>query len=171
MKGYVHLYTGNGKGKTTAALGLALRAAGAGLRVLIIQFVKGRSYSEHKALEKLADSITVRKCGRSCFIRGKPGPADVRAARRGLEEARSAVSAGEYDIVILDEATVATHLNLFPTSDLVRLIDEKQSRVELVITGRYADPALLEKADLVTEMREVKHYYRSGVSARKGVEK
>lgn len=171
MKGYVQVYTGNGKGKTTAALGLALRAAGTGLRVLIVQFVKGRPYSEHKALEELKGFITIKIHGRRCFIHGKPKPADVKAAQRGLEEAESAIRSGKYDVVILDEATIATHFKLFPAYELVRLADEKPRNVELVITGRYADRALIKKADLVTEMREVKHYYRRGVKARKGIEK
>lgn len=171
MKGYVQVYTGDGKGKTTAALGLALRAAGAGLRVLIIQFVKGREYSEHKALRRLDDLITIRKCGRRCFVHGKPAPADLKAARRGLREAGKAVASGDYDVVILDEAIIAAHLKLIPAPELTRLAKEKPPDVELVFTGRNATPELIKAADLVTDMREISHYYRKGVPARRGIEK
>jgi cob(I)alamin adenosyltransferase len=171
MNGYVQVYTGNGKGKTTAALGLALRAAGAGLRVFIAQFVKGRSYSEHRSLAKFKKEITVRIYGRPRFIHGNLVPADITAARRGLKEAEGALKSGKYDLVILDEANVATSLKLFPASELVRLADEKPPGVELVITGRYADPKLLKRADLVTRMSEIKHYFKMGIEARKGIEK
>jgi cob(I)alamin adenosyltransferase len=171
MNGYVQVYTGNGKGKTTAALGLALRAAGAGLRVFIAQFVKGRPYSEHISLAKLKKEITVRIYGRPRFIHGNLVPADTTAARRGLKEAEAALKSGKYDLVILDEANVATSLKLFPVSELVRLADEKPPGVELVITGRYADPKLLKRADLVTRMSEIKHYFKMGIEARKGIEK
>lgn len=171
MKGFVQVYTGDGKGKTTAALGLALRAAGAGLRVFIAQFVKGRAYSEDRALARFKGRITVMKFGRRCFIHGKPTAEDAAAALRGLKEAENAIRSGRYDLVILDEATIAAHLKLFPVSELLRLADAKPAGVELVITGRYAPRSLIRKADLVTEMREVKHYYRRGVRARNGIEK
>lgn len=171
MKGYVQLYTGNGKGKTTAALGLALRAVGAGMRVLIAQFIKGKPYCEDRAIEGLGRKITVKRYGRGCFIRGKPRKADVAAARRGLKECEAAVLSGEYGLVILDEAAVAADLGLIPASELVRLADMRPPHVELVITGRTAHPSLVKRADLVTEMRERKHYYRRGVKARKGIEK
>jgi len=171
MKGYLQLYTGDGKGKTTAALGLALRAAGAGIRVFIAQFIKGRPYSEDRALEKHRGRITVKRYGRGCFIRGKPRQADITAARRGLQECESVIISGRYGLVILDEAAIAAHLGLFAASELVRLADLKPPHVELVITGRAAHPELVRRADLVTEMRERKHYYRRGVKARKGIEK
>lgn len=171
MKGYLQLYTGDGKGKTTAALGLALRAVGAGMRVLIAQFIKGKSYCEDRALEKLGSRIVTKRYGRGCFIREKPRQADIAAARRGLKECEAAILSGRYGLVILDEAAVAARLGLFPASELVRLADMKPPHVELVITGRSAHPALVKRADLVTEMKARKHYYRRGVKARKGIEK
>jgi cob(I)alamin adenosyltransferase len=171
MKGYVHVYTGDGKGKTTAALGLALRAAGAGLNVYIAQFVKGMSYSELVALEKLAEHITVKKYGRDCFIKGEPTRKDILAAREGLREAREIMLSGKYQVIILDEANIATFYNLFTVEELLDLIRSKPEDVELVITGRKADPLIIEEADLVTEMKEVKHYFMDGVLARDGIEK
>ncbi len=172
MKRYVQVYTGNGKGKTTAAFGLALRAAGAGFKVYIGQFMKGKKpYSEHQVLAKLSDAITVEQYGRGCLIRGTPEPKDVQAAQKGLQVAREVMLSGKYQVIILDEANVAVHLNLISAEDLLDLIRAKPEEVELVITGRYADPKIVEAADLVTEMREVKHYYQKGVRARKGIEK
>ena len=170
MKGYVQVYTGDGKGKTTAALGLALRAVGAGLKTYIAQFVKGMKYSEIKAMDKFPDRITVKQCGRGCFIHSEPEEADFKMAREGLEEVRQVLASERYKVVVLDEANIATRLNLFSVDDLLELIDSKPEGVELVITGRYAHPRLIERADLVTEMREVKHYYSRGVRARKGIE-
>jgi cob(I)alamin adenosyltransferase len=170
MPGYVHVYTGAGKGKTTAALGLALRAAGAGLRVFIAQFLKGRRCSEHKALERFSDLITVRLCGRGEFIRGEPALEDIEAARQGLREARAALASGHYKVVVLDEASEATHLGLFSAEELIEAVGGKAKGVEVVITGRHASPKLLGVADLVTEMREVKHYFARGVKARRGIE-
>jgi cob(I)alamin adenosyltransferase len=169
-RGYVQVYTGDGKGKTTAALGLALRAAGAGLRVFIAQFAKAMPYSELKALERFDDLITVKQYGRRCFIHEKPEQADVNAARNGYRESREALGSGEYDLVILDEANIAVHFNLFSEEELLDLIDAKPENVELVITGRKAPKSLVERADLVTEMKEIKHYYEKGVEARKGIE-
>jgi cob(I)alamin adenosyltransferase len=169
--GYVHVYTGDGKGKTTAALGLALRAAGAGLRVLFAQFIKGMRYSELEALERFADRITVQQYGRGCFIHGAPAAEDIRCARRGLDEIGHALGAGDYDVVILDEANVAVQCGLFPVEALLALVAGKAESAELVFTGRYAAAALLERADVVTEMREVKHYYHRGIQARVGIER
>ena len=170
MKGYIHLYTGNGKGKTTAALGLALRAAGAGMRVFIACFMKGRAYSDDRAPARLGPAVTVKKFGLRCFVRGTPSPADIAAARRGLKAAEKAIVSAKYGLVILDEAAVAAHVGLFPVTELLRLADLKPRHIELVITGRSAHPTLRKRADLVTEMKEVKHYYRKGVKARKGIE-
>ncbi|MCX7028628.1 MAG: cob(I)yrinic acid a,c-diamide adenosyltransferase [Spirochaetes bacterium] len=169
-RAYVQVYTGEGKGKTTAALGLALRAAGAGLRVFVAQFVKGMEYSELASLARLADLVTVRQYGLRCFIRGEPKPEDIAAAREGLREVREAVGSGRWDVVILDEANIATHFGLFPVEELLEVVDLAAGRVEIVLTGRRADPRLIERADLVTEMREVKHYYAKGVMARRGIE-
>jgi cob(I)alamin adenosyltransferase len=171
LKGYVQVYTGNGKGKTTAALGLALRATGAGLPVFIAQFVKGMEYAELSALRRLSDLITLKQYGRDCFIYQKPSDEDIAAARQGLEEVRQVICSGSYPLVILDEANIATYYDLFSVDELLALIDARPDSVELVITGRYADERVLEKADLVTEMREVKHYYQHGVQARAGIER
>jgi cob(I)alamin adenosyltransferase len=171
MPGYVHVYTGEGKGKTTAALGLALRAAGAGLKVFIAQFAKGAECSEHRSIERFDDLITLRQYGRAGFILNGPDEADLAAARRGLREIRAAVASGAYGVVVLDEVNVALHLGLLDVEDLLHLIDFRPAHVELILTGRYADPRIVERADLVTDMREVKHYYRRGIPARVGIEK
>jgi len=168
MIGYVQVYTGDGQGKTTAAIGLALRAAGAGLKVFIAQFVKSEKYSEIYALERFPDLITCRQYGSGCWLQGRPSDEDVRLAKSALDEVRRIVAAGEHDVVILDEANIATYFGLFSADDLTALIDIKPPGVELVFTGRKADPKLIERADLVSEMREVKHYYQQGVLARKG---
>jgi len=170
MKGYVQVYTGDGKGKTTAAMGLALRAAGAGLRVYIAQFVKSQKYSEIFALERFSDLITCRLYGSGCWLHGQPADEDVRLAKTGLEAVRRIVTAGEHDVVILDEANIATFFGLLAVDDLIALIDLKPAGVELIFTGRKADPRLVERADLCSEFLEVKHYYRNGVLARKGIE-
>lgn len=169
-KGYVHVYTGNGKGKTTAAFGLALRAAGAGLHVYIAQFVKGMSYSELEAFQRFEDLITIEQYGRECFIRSEPTDEDITLARDGLACVRAVLAAGIWDLVILDEANIATLYHLFSVEELLDLIEAKPDHVELVITGRYADERLIARADLVTEMKEVKHYYAAGVMARAGIE-
>ncbi len=170
MKGYVHVYTGNGKGKTTAALGLAIRAAGAGMRVYIAQFVKGMHYSELDSLDRYADTITLKQYGRDCFIDKEPEPEDTQAARKGLEEVKAVLASGDYQMLILDEANIATRYNLFAPEELIDLIRSKPESMELVITGRNADPRVIAMADLVTEMREIKHYYNDGVQARAGIE-
>jgi cob(I)alamin adenosyltransferase len=170
-KGYLQVYTGDGKGKTTAALGLALRAAGAGLRVYIAQFVKGMHYHELDALKRFDDLITVKQYGRDCFIRRDPEQADIDAARAGLAEVRELLTAAPPDVLILDEANIATHYALFSVEDLLEVIDSRPEGVEVVVTGRRADPKLVEAADLVTEMKEVRHYYSKGVAARDGIEK
>ncbi len=170
-RGYIHVYTGDGKGKTTAAFGLALRAAGAGLKVFIAQFVKGMEYGELRAVKHLSGLITVRQYGRRCFIREKPDNQDIAMARRGLAEVRDVLASGKHSVVILDEANIATHFGLFSVEELLDVMDTKPERVELIITGRKADPRVVEKADLVTEMREVKHYYRESVEARDGIER
>jgi len=171
MAGYVHVYTGEGKGKTTAALGLALRAAGAGWRVFIGQFAKAADTSELNALGRFADRITVRQFGSGRFLHGRPKDEDLDAAGRGMAEARTALNSGDYALVILDEANTGPMLDLFDPEDLLELIAEKPPQVELVLTGRWADPRVVERADLVTEMREVKHYYHAGVAARAGIER
>ena len=172
-KGYVQVYTGNGKGKTTAALGLALRAVGAGLKVYIAQFLKGSDYSEIKAInERLSDLVKVEQFGAPHFVHsGKITAEDLELAKKGLEAAKNAMLSGEYDIVILEEANVACYLGILSVEDLLKLVEEKPEGVELIFTGRYAPQELIDIADLVTEMVEVKHYYTKGVQAREGIEK
>jgi cob(I)alamin adenosyltransferase len=169
-KGYVQVYTGDGKGKTTAALGLALRASGAGLKVFIAQFLKDQRSSELASLSRLSDLIHVECYGSGAFIRGEPSPRDISLARKGLGEARAAAASGSWDLVILDEANPAARLGLISVDELLELIEHSAGRCEIVITGRGADPRIVERADLVTEMREVKHYFARGVRARKGIE-
>ncbi len=171
MKGYVHVYTGDGKGKTTAAIGLAIRAAGAGRKVFIGQFLKSGEYSEHKALERFSDLIEIKQYGRGCFIYGAPEDEDIKAARKGLNEVRDIINSGEYDLVILDEANIAVYYKLFEVSKLLEIDRSRPEHVEIVITGRMADQSLIDEADLVTEMKEIKHYYKKGVIARPGIER
>ena len=171
LRGYVQVYTGDGKGKTTASFGLALRAAGAGLPVFIGQFAKGTRYSELDAFRRFSDLIELRQFGAGGFIRGQPSDEDRAAAAEGLAEVRRVFAAGGHRLVIMDEANIATHFGLFSVAELLALIEEKPANVELVLTGRRADPRIVARADLVTEMREIKHYYTAGVQARRGVEK
>ena len=169
-KGYIQVYTGDGKGKTTAALGLALRAAGAGLRILFAQFVKEGNYSEINALKRFEDHVTIRQFGTPQFITGKPSQKDREKALAGLKQVERDIQSGEYDLVILDEANVALDLNLFTIESFLKCIESKNDKTEIVITGRNAHPMILQIADLVTEMKEIKHYYKKGVLARKGIE-
>jgi len=171
FKGYVQVYTGNGKGKTTAALGLAIRAAGAGLKVFIGQFMKMGDYSEIKALERFPDLIIIEQYGIKGFVKGKPSPEDIEASRKGLAGIKQIVASEAYDLLILEEGNVAVMCGLFAVQELLDIIDAKPDNLELVITGRGADPRIIEKADLVTEMKEIKHYYKQGVKARTGIEK
>ncbi len=171
-KGLIQVYTGSGKGKTTAALGLALRAVGHGLSVLVIQFMKGNiNYGELESSKKLSPNLTIMQSGRETFVsKTNPDPLDIRLAQEGFDFAEKAIADEAYDIIILDEINVAVDYGLIPLSDLLRLLDAKPKGVELILTGRSAGPEILEKADLVTEMVERKHYYRNGISAREGVE-
>ena len=170
MRGYVQFYTGNGKGKTTAAFGLAIRALMAGKRVYVGQFVKSMKYNETK-LENFLDTLTIEQYGRGCFIIDEPEPIDVEMARAGLERCRKILSGGEYDMVILDEVCIALYYRLFSVESLISVLNERKERVEVILTGRYAPQQLIDYADLVTEMGEVKHYYRQGVEARDGIER
>jgi len=169
-RGYIQVYTGNGKGKTTAALGLTLRAAGTGKKVFIAQFVKGQCYSEVKAIEQFLPMVEIKQYGLDCFIRNKPAQADIDAARMGLHEIKEIILSGKYDVVVLDEANIALFYGLFSTQELIDIITQKPKETEIVITGRYAPPELIEVADLVTEMKEIKHYYTKGIEARSGIE-
>lgn len=171
VRGFVQIYTGNGRGKTTAAIGLSIRAAGAGLKVFIAQFLKQGEYSEIKTLGKFSDLINVEQYGSGRFVKGEPTQDEIDAAQVGLERVERALRSGEYDLIIVEEGNVATACGLFAIQRLLDLIADKPNRMELVITGREAAPAVMEAADLVTEMVEIKHYYQRGVTARKGIEK
>lgn len=169
-KGLIHIYTGNGKGKTTAAMGLALRAVGAGLLVHMVQFMKGRRYSEIDAIEKIT-GFTVKQFGRDEFVSKKnPAQIDIDFARDGLKYAKDAASSGRYDVVILDEINVAVDFNLIALADVLALIKNKNEETELILTGRYAPKEFIDAADLVTEMKEIKHPYQRGIDARKGID-
>lgn len=171
-KGLIQVYTGNGKGKTTASLGLALRAVGHGLKVLIVQFMKSNAeYGEWKSARKLSPSLSIKPVGRPNFVSDShPEPIDFQYAQEGFLFAKKAVESGEFDIVILDEINLAIDYGLVSLSDALKLIDSKPESMELILTGRNARPEIMEKADLVTEMVERKHYYPKGIKARKGIE-
>ncbi|HCY87873.1 MAG TPA: cob(I)yrinic acid a,c-diamide adenosyltransferase [Desulfobacteraceae bacterium] len=170
MNGYVQVYTGNGKGKTTASLGLAVRAAGAGLKVCIVQFMKQGDYSEIKSLLRFPN-ITVEQYGAGKFVRGNPSQEERASCARGYERLCQVLRDGNHDLVIAEEGNVAYMCGLFSEDQLLFLLDIKPDHVELVLTGRGAPQSLIDRADLVTEMKEVKHYYKKGVKARVGIEK
>lgn len=171
-KGYVHVYTGDGKGKTTAAFGLALRALCAGLRVYVGQFIKSIKYSE-VALERLfpEGQIVIEQFGDGCFIDRAPSSEDRRLAEKALEKCAEVMHSGQYDVVILDELAIATHLGLLSDNAVLEALRGRAHNCEVVITGRNASEQLIEYADLVTEMREVKHYYTQGVLSREGIDR
>jgi len=173
IKGYIQIYTGKGKGKTTAALGLALRAAGHGRKTYIGQFLKGQDYGELKSLKKLASFIIIEQFGRKGFVHVEKNPdqEDIERAKRGLEKCLKAMLSLEYNIIIMDEINVALDFNLLTESEIHNFLDQKPKEIEVILTGRFAPDSLLERADLVTEMREVKHYYSKGVHARNGIER
>jgi len=172
-KGYIQVYTGNGKGKTTASLGLAVRAAGHGLKTVIIQFMKGWiDYGELKGVAMLSPLVTIHQAGRDTFVdRESPDPEDVRLARDGWELAKETILGGKADIVVLDEINCAVDFGLLPVGEVLDLLRRKPDGMEIVLTGRGAPEAIVAAADLVTEMREIKHYYAMGVDARVGVER
>ena len=166
-KGYIHIYTGNGKGKTTAAFGLAIRAALSGKKVFIGQFVKDMKYNETK-IEKYLDNIEIKQLGRGCFI--YENPEDKEIAKKGLNECGKLLSSGDYDLIILDEINIALYYKLFEVSDVIEVLNNRSEKTEVVLTGRYAPKELIEMADLVTEMVEVKHYYTQGILSRSGID-
>jgi cob(I)alamin adenosyltransferase len=173
FRGLVQVYTGNGKGKTTAALGLALRAAGHRFKVLVVQFLKGGiAYGELKSAKKLSPYLEIIPMGRECFVDKKnPHPVDRRCARQGWELAKESVLSRKYRMVILDEVNVAVDYGLVSLEEVLDLMKRKPLDVELILTGRSAKPEVIRQADLVTEMREVKHYYRKGIESRIGIER
>jgi len=193
FQGYVQVYTGDGKGKTTAALGLALRALGAGKKVMILQFMKDQVYSEHQILPHLSENLKLETVGKPYFLikegsmppeelaqwekkavvfpSGKPPQEYLDLLARGLTRAKEVLTSGEYDLVILDEINVALFFGLITWEQVLDLIEQKDEQVELILTGRGAPPELIARADLVTEMKEIKHYYQTqGVEARRGIE-
>ena len=165
----IHVYTGNGKGKTTAALGLAIRAAGAGFGVYIAQFAKGRNYCELKALKKFPN-IRCEQFGTTCFIRRKPVRKDVELAQKAMARIGKALKSSRYKLVVMDEANIALSLGLIKLSQLKQLLKRAPKTKEIVITGRYAPREIIRLADLVSEVREIKHYYHKGIKARRGIE-
>ncbi|OEU78712.1 MAG: cob(I)yrinic acid a,c-diamide adenosyltransferase [Desulfobacterales bacterium S5133MH4] len=168
---YIHVYTGDGKGKTTAALGLTLRAVGAGWKVLFAQFLKHGEYNEIKALKKLGEQVTIRQYGSGRFIRGEPSREEIEMARVGLSEIMQVMEEGRYDLIVLDEINVAVHFVLIPLKSVMSLLERRPQDVELILTGRWAPKEIMERADLVTEVRMIKHYFSKGVQAREGIEK
>ena len=192
FKGYVQVYTGNGKGKSTAAIGLAIRALGAGKRVMFLQFMKTQAYSEHKIIPEISPNLTLENIGKPFFIIKEGTMSEEELAKwkdqavvfppdqppreylelvaQGIVRVKKVITGGEYDVVILDEINVALHFGLVTWQQVKDLIDHKGESVELILTGRGAPPELIERADLVTEMREIKHYYTQGIQARKGID-
>ena len=168
---YVHVYTGDGKGKTTAALGLTLRAVGAGWRVLFAQFLKHGEFSEIKALKKFGDQVTIRQYGSGRFTKGRPSEKEMEMARAGLSEIMQVMEEGRYDLIVLDEINVAVHFGLIPLKGVIHFLEKRPKDVELVLTGKWAPKEIMERADLVTEARMIKHYFSKGVRAREGIEK
>lgn len=169
--GCVQVYTGNGKGKTTASLGLALRAVGRGLKVCVFQFIKGGGrYGEHLAAEKLAPLLTIIQTGRPGWVNTKDITEDRRVAQEAFVQARELLTSGEFDLFICDEINGAVGFGLIDVEQVLELISRRPEKTELVLTGRNADERVIEAADLVTEMREIKHYYKAGVPARTGIE-
>jgi cob(I)alamin adenosyltransferase len=172
-RGFVQVYTGNCKGKTTAALGLALRGLGHGLKTYMGQFMKGQHYGELEAVKMMQPYITIEQYGRSSWVhvQNPASEEDRLMAKQGLEKSREAMLSGEYDIIVLDEINTANYFKLISLEEMLELILAKPDGIELVFTGRHAPPELIMEADLVTEMTEVKHYFRKGIQARDGIER
>ncbi|MDO5712930.1 MAG: cob(I)yrinic acid a,c-diamide adenosyltransferase [Tissierellia bacterium] len=168
-QGKIHVYTGNGKGKTTAALGLATRMLCSGGKVYMGQFIKGMEYGELH-LPDYFPNLTIRQFGRDCFIHQDPKKEDFECALKGWEEVKEKLAKGEEELIILDELNVAIFYKLLPLEEVLQVIDTRNPKPELVITGRYAPEEIIQRGDLVTEMKEIKHYFHQGVRARKGIE-
>lgn len=171
-KGFTHIYTGNGKGKTTAAIGQIIRAAGYGLKSYLACFMKDFPYSEFKALKRLDDLIKIEVFGKDDFVYRKeyPNNDELKEIKKGLEAAKENMLKGEYDIIVLDEIFVCHYFRIFTEEEITNFIRLKPEDVELILTGRYCPKEIYNYADLITEMNEVKHYYTIGINARKGIE-
>jgi len=171
-KGFLQIYTGGGKGKTTAAIGQAVRAAGHGLKIHITQFMKDYPYNELIGLKYLADWISIDQYCTDAFVFKKEPPSEelINQAKIGLAHAKEKMLSSDYDMVILDEVLVSIYFGLFQTEEIIEFVNLRPENVELILTGRYCPDELIELADLVTEMKEVKHYYQKGVLSRKGIE-
>jgi cob(I)alamin adenosyltransferase len=173
FQGYIQVYTGSGKGKTTAALGLAFRAAGQGMKTYIGQFLKGQASGEIEAARKFATFIKIERFGRKGFIQVTDGieDEDIDLARHGLQACLEAMLSGDFRIIVLDEVNTAVHFKILAEQEVMDFLAKKPNDIEVVLTGRYASAAILEKADLVTDMTSIKHYFDRGVKARAGIEK
>jgi len=170
-KGLVIVITGNGKGKTTAAFGQALRAIGQGYNVFIVQFMKGRKYGEFVAAEKYLPRLTIKMSGLDSFVmRDNPAAIDIEMAQKGLDAARKAIRSGKYDMVILDEINVALDFKLIKLKEVMDLIKNKPSALDIILTGRYAPKEIIKLADTVSEVQEIKHHYNKGIKDRAGIE-
>lgn len=169
-QGRIQIYTGNGKGKTTAALGLVLRAVGAGKRVFFAQFLKKGDFSEIKILKDRFPEVVVCQFGNENFIIETPSEKDISDAVKGLETVSKIIADGDFDVVVLDEINVALYYKLFSIERVVEMLKAKDPSVEIVMTGRNFPSELMDMVDLVTDMRKVKHYYDNGVEAREGIE-
>jgi cob(I)alamin adenosyltransferase len=170
-RGLVMVTTGNGKGKTTAAFGQALRAIGQNYNVFVLQFMKGRKYGEFIAAEKYLPRLTIRMSGLDSFVmRDNPAAIDIELAKKGLDTARKAIMSGKYDMVILDEINVALDFKLINLKEVIDLIKNKPPALNLILTGRYAPEGIIKLADTVSEVKEIKHHYTAGVKDRAGIE-
>lgn len=172
QQGFIQVYTGNGKGKTTAAIGQAIRALGAGLRVCFVQFMKDYQYSELKILQSLSPGLKLIRYGNDAFVLQKKAPSSalIDEMKKGLNEARRLMLSGQYELIILDEILVSIYFGLFSVEDVKKILKEKPPLVEIILTGRYSPPEINDLADLVSEIKEIKHYYQKGVLARRGIE-
>jgi len=170
-RGLVMVITGNGKGKTTAAFGQALRSIGQGYNVFIVQFMKGRKYGEFIAAQKYLPNLTIRRSGLDSFVmRDNPAAIDIEMALKGLAAAQKAIKSGKYDMVILDEGNVALDFKLISLPDVIELIKNKPAHLDLILTGRYAPPEIIDLADTVSDIQEIKHHYNKGIKDRAGIE-
>lgn len=173
-KGLILVHTGDGKGKTTAGLGLALRAWGSGLRVLILQFIKGGwKYGELEAIERIQaidGRIEIRQLGLGLMFKDEDKTKHIQAAQEALQTAKKEITSGRYDLIILDEINYAVKFGLFGIEEVMDLLDSKPEAMHILLTGRDARPELIERADLVTEMKLIKHPFQKGIKAQKGIE-